>query len=59
MLIECVAFVFELVDTHLQESFCRSKKFSVEAIADGVFEFFFDGIVAADIEHVVDEEEKA
>jgi hypothetical protein len=28
-------------------------------IADRVFKFFFDGIIAANIEHVVEEKEKA
>jgi hypothetical protein len=32
---------------------------NVKAIAYRVFKFFFDGIIAANIEHVVDEEEKA
>jgi hypothetical protein len=34
-------------------------KFNVKAIADRVFKFFFDGIITANIEHVVDKKEKA
>jgi hypothetical protein len=31
---------------------------NVKAIADRIFKFFFDGIIAANVEHVVDEKEK-
>ena len=59
MLVESVGFVFVLMDTHLQEPLSRSKELDVKAIADGFFEFFFDGVIAASVEHVVDKEEKA
>ena len=59
MLVESVGFVFVLMDTHLQEPLSRSKELDVEAIADGFFKFFFDGVIAASVEHVVDKEEKA
>ena len=52
-------FVFVLMDTHLQEPLSRSKELDVKAIADGFFEFFFDGVIAASVEHVVNKEEKA
>ena len=59
MLVESVGFVFVLMDTHLQEPLCRSEKFNVKAVADRIFKFFFNGIIAANIEHVVEIEEKA
>ena len=48
-----------LVNSHLEEPLCWSKEFDIEPVANGVFKFFFDGVVTSCVEHVVDEEEEA
>ncbi len=55
MLIQSIARVLVLVDAHLEEPVRRSEEFDIEAVVDGIFKLFFDGIVASSVEHVVDE----
>ena len=55
VLVESVSGIFVSVDAHLQEPLCRTKEFHVEAVADGIFKRFFDGIIASNIKHVIDE----
>jgi hypothetical protein len=43
-----------LVDTHLEKPLGGSKEFDIKAIVYGIFILLFDGIVATDVEHVVD-----
>ncbi len=38
---------------------CRSEEFDIKAIADRFFKLFFDRVVASNVEHVVNKEEKA
>ena len=48
-----------LVNAHLQEPLCRTKKFDVKAVFDGIFKLFFNGIIAASIQHIVNKEKEA
>ena len=43
-----------LVDTHLEKPLGGSKQFDIKAIVLGIFKLLFYGIVATDVEHVVD-----
>ena len=54
MLVESVGGIFMLMNSHLEKPLCGTKEFDVEAVCDRIFKFFFDGIVAANIEHVID-----
>jgi hypothetical protein len=36
-----------------------SEEFDIKAIVDGIFKLLFNGIVATNIEHIVDEKEEA
>ena len=56
VLIHGVGGILVLVDTHLKNPLGGSKKFDIKAIVHGIFKLFFDGIVATNVEHVVDEE---
>jgi hypothetical protein len=49
-----VGGILVLVDTHLEKPLGGSKEFDIKAIVYGIFILLFDGIVATDVEHVVD-----
>ena len=53
-LVKSVGRIFMLMNLHLEKPLGGTKKFDVETVCDGIFNFF-DGIVAANIEHVIDE----
>ena len=59
VLIQGVGGILVLVDTHLKKPLGGSKEFDIKAIVHGIFKLLFDGIVATNVEHVVDEKEKA
>ena len=59
MLVQSVRGILVLVDSHLEEPLSRTEEFYIEAIVDRIFKLFFDGIVASNVEHVVDKEEEA
>ncbi len=50
-----VGGILELVDTHLEKPLGGSKEFDIKAIVHGIFKLLFDGILATDVEHVVNE----
>ncbi len=54
VLIQGVGGILVLVDTHLEKPLGRSKELDIKAIVHGIFKLLFDGIVASDVEHVVD-----
>jgi hypothetical protein len=39
---------------HLEKPLGRSKEFDIKAIVHGIFKLLFDGIVATDVDYVVD-----
>jgi len=55
VLIQGVGGILVLVDTHLEKPLGGSKEFDIKAIVHGIFKLLFDGIVATNVEHVVDE----
>ena len=55
VLIQGVGGILVLVDTHLKKPLGGSKEFDIKAIVHGIFKLLFDGIVATNVEHVVDE----
>ncbi len=55
VLIEGVGGILVLVDTHLKKPLGGSKEFDIKAIVHGIFKLLFDGIVATNVEYVVDE----
>ncbi len=54
VLIQGVGGILVLVDAHLDKPLGGSKEFDIKAIVLGIFKLLFDGIVATDVEHVVD-----
>jgi hypothetical protein len=54
VLIQSVGGILVLVDTHLEKPLGGSKEFDNKAIVHGIFKLLFDGIVATNVEHVVD-----
>jgi hypothetical protein len=54
VLIQGVGGILVLVDTHLEKPLGGSKEFDIKAIVHGIFKLLFNGIVATDVEHVVD-----
>jgi hypothetical protein len=54
VLIQGVGGILVLVDAHLEKPLGGSKEFDIKAIVHGIFKLLFDGIVATDVEHVVD-----
>jgi hypothetical protein len=59
VLIQGVGGILVLVDTHLEKPLGGSKRFDIKAIVHGIFKLLFDGIVATNVEHVVDEKEES
>ena len=56
VLVESVGGIFMTMNLHLEKPLGGTKKFDMETVwCGGIFKFFFDGIVAANIEHVIDE----
>ncbi len=55
VLIHGVGGILVLADTHLEKRLGGSKEFDIKAIVHVIFKLLFDGIVATDVEHVVDE----
>ncbi len=49
VLIKSISGIFVLVDAHLQKPLCRAKEFHIEAVLDGIFESFLNGIGASNI----------
>ncbi len=54
VLIQGEGGILALVDTHLEKPLGGSKQFDIKAIVLGIFKLLFYGIVATDVEHVVD-----
>ena len=54
VLVQSVAGILVLVDAHLEKPLGWSEEFDIKAIVDGIFKLLFDGIVATNIEHIVD-----
>ena len=54
VLIQGVGGILVLVDTHLEKPLGGSKEFEIKAIVHGIFKLLFDGMVASNVEHVVD-----
>ncbi len=42
------------MDTHFEKPLGGYKEFDINAIVHGIFKLLFGGIVATDVEHVVD-----
>ncbi len=59
VLIQGVGGILVLVDMHLEKPLGGSKEFDIKAIVHGIFKLLFDGIVATNVEHVVDKKEEA
>jgi hypothetical protein len=55
VLIQGVGGILVLVDTHLEKPLGGSMEFDIKAIVHGIFKLLFDGIIATNVEHVVDE----
>ncbi len=55
VLIQGVGGILVLVDSHLEKPLGGSEELDIKAIVHGIFKLLFDGIVATDIEHIVDE----
>ena len=56
MSVKFVGVILVLMDAHLQEPFYRTKELDIVAIVDGIFELSLNGIVVANVEHIVDKE---
>jgi hypothetical protein len=52
-LIQGVGGILVLVDMHLEKPLGGSKEFDIKAIVHGIFKLLFDGILATNVEHVV------
>jgi hypothetical protein len=59
VLIQGVGGILVLVDTHLEKPLGGSKEFDIKAIVHGIFKLLFDGIVATNIEHILDKKLEA
>jgi hypothetical protein len=53
VLIQGVGGILVLVDTHLETPLGGSEEFDMEAIVHRIFKLLFDGIVATNIEYIV------
>ncbi len=56
VLIQCVGGILVLVDTHLEKPLGRSKEFDIKAIVHRIFKLIFDGIIATNVEYIVNKE---
>jgi hypothetical protein len=58
VLIQGEGGILVLVDKDLEKPLGRSKEFDIKAIVHGIFKLLFDGIVATDVEHIIEKNKR-